>query len=245
MKRGIIFALAVLLAGPVTGLDLGDRWTVSDWPAGQSGIMRWSGANVRPGTDGIDLVLDENPSAEIGVAARPFLGGEIQSKGVAATGKWEWRARAPKMVEGAVFGMFLYRADHAGDPWREYDIEFVGAGTTEVELNIHFEDAAGRHVSLLGGPRKIDLGFDAAEGFHDYAIEVKEEAAVFRVDGKVVAHFGPADVEGSVWSTGPLRSFVDLWAVEPAQAGWAGVWDWDAVPLRATLEAVSLPPAAR
>lgn len=245
MRRSLVFALALALAGPLHALDLGGRWIVSDWPAGQSEILRWSSANVRPGEDGIDLVLDANPSAEIGADARPFLGGEIQSKGVAETGKWSWRVRAPKMVEGAVFGMFLYRADHEGDPWREYDIEFVGAGTTEVELNIHFEDASGRHVSLLGGPRKIDLGFDAAEGFHDYAIEVKDESAVFRVDGKVVATFGPADIEGSVWSTGPLRSFVDLWAVAPAQAGWAGVWNWDGVPLTATVAGVSLPPAAQ
>lgn len=243
MKR-IALAL-VLLAQPVFALDLGKDWMVSDWPAGQSSIMRWSSAHVRPGEAGIDLVLDSNPASEVGAETRPFLGGEVQSKAVAETGVWSWRARAPKMVEGAVFGMFLYRANHEKDPWREYDIEFVGGGTTEVELNIHFEDASGRHVSLLGGPRKIDLGFDAAEGFHDYEIEVKPERAIFRIDGKVVGEFGPADVEGNVWSTGPLRSFVDLWAVQPAQAGWAGVWDFDGVPLIATLEAVSLPPAAR
>lgn len=243
--KSTAFALFCLLASPVQALDLGKDWTVSEWPAGQSSIMQWSSANVRPDEEGIDLVLDSNPASEVGAETRPFLGGEIQSKASAETGLWSWRARAPKMVEGAVFGMFLYRADHEKDPWREYDIEFVGAGTTEVELNIHFEDASGRHVSLLGGPKKIDLGFDAAEGFHDYEIEVMAERAIFRIDGKIVGDFGPADVEGSVWSTGPLRSFVDLWAVQPAQAGWAGVWDWDGVPLTATLEAVSLPPAAR
>ncbi len=235
----------VLLAHPVQALDLGKDWMVSDWPAGQSSIVQWSSANVRPGAEGIELVLDSNPASAVGVETRPYLGGEVQSKGVADTGVWSWRARAPKMVEGAVFGMFLYRADHEKQPWREYDIEFVGGGTTDVELNIHFEDASGRHVSLLGGPKKIDLGFDAAAGFHDYEIEVQPERAIFRIDGKIVGNFGPSDVEGSVWSMGPLRSFVDLWAVQPAQAGWAGVWDFDGVPLTATLEAVSLPPAAR
>lgn len=244
MKR-IAVALVCLLAQPAQALDLGGEWAVSDWPAGQSSIMGWSPANVRPGTDGIDIVLGSNPASEVGAETRPFLGGEVQSKGAAETGVWSWRARAPKMVEGAVFGMFLYRADHEDDPWREYDIEFVGEGTTEVELNIHFEDASGRHVSLLGGPKKVELGFDAAEDFHDYEIDVKAERAIFRIDGKVVGDFGPADVEGSVWSTGPLRSFVDLWAVQPAQAGWAGVWDWDGMPLTATLAGVSLPPAVR
>lgn len=244
MKR-FVFALACLCALPVSALDLGKDWLVSDWPAGQSGIIDWSPANVRPGTEGTDLTLGGNPTAKVGAETRPYLGAEVQSKRVAEVGLWSWRVRAPNMVEGAVFGMFLYRADHEADPWREYDIEFVGGGTTEVELNLHFEDAAGRHVSLLGGPRKIDLGFDAAEGFHDYEIEVRKDRALFRIDGKEVGSFGPADVEGNVWSTGPLRSFVDLWAVQPAQAGWAGVWDWDGVPLTATLQAVTLPPAAR
>lgn len=244
MKR-TAFALALMMAQPVQALDLGRDWVVSDWPAGQSSLMTWSPANVRPAEDGIELVLESNPAAEVGAETRPYLGGEIQSKAAAETGVWSWRARAPKMVEGAVFGMFLYRADHENDPWREYDIEFVGGGTTVVELNIHFEDASGRHVSLLGGPKKIDLGFDAAEDFHDYEIEVQDERAIFRIDGNVVGDFGPADVEGSVWSTGPLKSFVDLWAVQPAQAGWAGVWDWDGVPLSATLARSSLPPAAR
>ena len=243
MKRMILAAL--VLAQPAYAIDLKDGWSVSDWPAGQSSLVAWSPDNVRAGEEGLDLVLGANPATDVGDDARPYLGGEVQSKRVAETGVWSWRARAPKMVEGAVFGMFLYRADHEGDPWREYDIEFVGAGTTEVELNIHFEDAAGRHVSLLGGPKKVDLGFDAAAGFHDYEIEVMAERAVFRIDGKVVGDFGPADVEGSVWSTGPLRSFVDLWAVQPAQAGWAGVWDYDGVPLIATLAGGELPPVAK
>jgi beta-glucanase (GH16 family) len=45
------------------------------------------------------------------------------------------------MVDGAVFGMFTYRADHFNDPWIEFDFEFVGADTTKVRLNIHMETA--------------------------------------------------------------------------------------------------------
>lgn len=231
-------------ASPALALDMGRDWRASDWPAGQSALVRWSPDQVRPGPEGVQIVLDRNPAAAAGGAARPYLGGEIQSVGRAEGGLWAFRARVPQMVDGAVFGMFLYRADHAADPWREYDIEFVGGDTRVVELNIHFEDAAGKHVSLTEGPVRVDLPFDAAAGFHDYEIEVQPDRAIFRIDGAVVGEFGPDDMPGQIWSNGPLKAFVDLWAVAPAQEAWAGRWAWPGRPLIATLSAARVPPMA-
>ncbi|SES36959.1 Glycosyl hydrolases family 16 [Tranquillimonas rosea] len=220
---------------------IGERdWLVSEWDAGQSNILTWSAENVRRENDGITFVLDAaGPEAE-----RPFRGGEIQSRTTARTGTWSWRAQAPEMVEGAVFGMFLYQADHENQPWREYDIEFVGGDTTEIQINIHFETEAGEHVSLdqaNGGPVTVDLGFDAAEGLHDYAITVEEDAAEFRVDGEVVGRYGPEDMPGNTWSPGPLRAFVDLWAVPPSMSDWAGTWADPGRALTGWLTGVSLP----
>ena len=227
--------------------ELGRDWIVADWPAGQTKIMDWSPDMVRRGPEGVHLILDRNPQhAEGDKDSRPWLGGEIQSNGAAETGIWRWRVRAPEMVDGAVFGMFLYRADHDGDPWREYDMEFVGAGTTQLEINIHFEDASGKHVSLAdtqGGPVIVDLGFDAAQGFHDYEIEVLPQRAIFRIGGKVVGDFGAADMPQGIWSDGPLKSFVDLWAASPAQAAWTGAWRDPGRPLIATIAGAEVPTA--
>lgn len=245
-RFGAALAAFALLAAPLTAAalpELGRDWMVSDWPAGQTKIMDWSPRMVRKGEEGIHLILDRNPAAETDETARDWLGGEIQSKAKAETGIWRWRVKAPEMVDGAVFGLFLYRADHEADPWREYDIEFVGAGTTELEINIHFEDAQGKHVSLADGPLKVDLGFDAAQDFHDYEIEVQPDRAIFRIDGKVVADLGPDDIEGGVWSTGPLRSFVDIWAASPGQAGWTGKWRDPGRPLIATVAGAEVPKA--
>src|SRR5699024_1560911 len=106
---------------PIVPLDEGPKgWLVSSWPVGQSPIAVWRSGNVRAEDGALLLVLDDGGTDE-----RPFAGGELQSRTAARTGTWRWFAQAPEMTDGAVFGMFLYRADHAGDPWREYDFEFV------------------------------------------------------------------------------------------------------------------------
>lgn len=232
---------------PILPFDAGGRdaqWLISDWPAGQSAIAAWSADNVRENPDQgtLDLVLND-----AGEGDRRFLGAEFQSRAAASTGTWRWVATAPEMVDGAVFGMFLYRADHEADPWREYDFEFVGADTTQVQLNVHFEDPEGRHVALSdarGGPAIVELGFDAAEAPHLYEIEVEEQRAVFRIDGRIVGDFGPEDMPNGIWSSGPLRSFVDLWPAPPELSDWTGTWRYPGRPLVAHIHAVGLPEGA-
>ncbi|WP_410218265.1 family 16 glycosylhydrolase [Paracoccus sp. (in: a-proteobacteria)] len=214
-----------------------DSWLISDWAAGQSGVMQWSPDNVRVAADGdIELVLGRASHG----SGRPFQGGEIQSAEVATTGTWSWTAQAPEMVPGAVFGMFTYSADWKSQPWVEFDFEFVGGDTTKVQLNIHMIDKSGQHVTLDHGGRKsniVDLGFDASKAAHTYEVTVTDKKATFYVDGKVVGEFSGADMPGGVWNIGPMNSYVDLWAVAPAQHEWAGVWTDPGRPLVATISA--------
>lgn len=217
-------------------------WLVSTWDAGQSSIMTWSRDNVRFNADGsTDFLLSKAPDG----TTRPYLGGEIQSYEVATTGTWSWTAKAPQMVDGAVFGMFLYQEDYRNDPWLEYDFEFVGADTTKVQLNIHMEDAQGRHISLdqaKGGPVIVDLGFDAATREAHYEVTVTDRSATFRIDGKVVGQFDASDMPGGVWYSGPMKSLVDLWAVAPGQEAWAGDWTYPGTPLVATVDSYEIRP---
>lgn len=218
-------------------------WLISEWPAGQSRITAWDAGMVRRTGEGVELRLE---AAGTG-ADRPMKGGEIQSHTAARTGTWRWRAKVPEMVEGAVFGMFLYKADQKNHPWREYDIEFVGEDTTKLQLNIFFESEDGGSPVTLGqgkgGPVTVDLGFDAAEGFHDYAITVGEQSAEFFVDGRSVGAFGPEDMPGETWNPGPLRAFADLWAASPNMADWAGEWTDPGRPLTAVISEMDVPEA--
>ncbi len=217
-----------------------DSWLISEWGAGQSHVMDWRADHVRTTADGVvELVLDDAGTH------RPYAGGEIQSIATADIGTWSWLAQAPEMVDGAVFGMFLYKADWQHDPWLEYDFEFVGGDTTKVMLNIHMQDAAGRHISLdsmPGGAPIIELGFDAALAMHEYEITVLDTEAVFRIDGAEVARFDASDMPGNVWYGGQLKSFVDLWATPPDQGNWAGTWDYSGVPLVARIETAEVRP---
>jgi beta-glucanase (GH16 family) len=189
----------------------------------------------------VDLILGAAPKG----APWPFLGGEVQSLATAATGTWGWTAQAPRMVGGAVFGMFTFQADWRHDPWLEFDFEFVGADTTRVRLNIHMETDGGRRVSLEdahGGPVVVELGFDAARGLHDYEILVSAEAARFRVDGATVGRFGAEDMPGGVWRAGLMRALANLWCVEPALETWAGRWRCPRRSLTAHVAALSYYP---
>jgi serralysin len=212
-----------------------DGWLMSDWPAGQTSIMNWEDQNVRKTSSGvIELVLGAAPAG----SSRAFNGAEVQSSRVATTGTWSWTAQAPKMVDGAVFGMFTYRADWQNQPWVEFDFEFVGKDTTKIQLNIHMADPSGRHITLdqaKGGPIIIDLGFDAAQGMNTYDVTVSENAATFRINGKVVGVYGPADMPGGVWQIGPMKSYVDLWCASGLDS-WAGKWAYDGTPLVAQLQ---------
>ncbi|MFC0202010.1 M10 family metallopeptidase C-terminal domain-containing protein [Paracoccus rhizosphaerae] len=100
------------------------------------------------------------------------------------------------------------------------------------------EDEAGRHVTLTSAARPravIDLGFDAAQGQHLYEVTVTDDSAIFRVDGRSVAEFTSADMQGGHWNIGPMRGYADLWAVPKPQESWAGKWSDPGRPLVARL----------
>ncbi len=214
---------------------LADGWLMADWVAGQTPIMNWEDQNVRKTTTGVtELVLDAAPAG----SPRAFNGAEIQSAETATTGTWSWTAQAPKMVPGAVFGMFTYRADWESQPWVEFDFEFVGSDTTKVQLNIHMEDASSRHISLAeakGSPVIVDLGFDASQGMNTFDVTVAENSATFRVNGKVVGTYGADDMPGGIWQIGPQQSYVDLWCASGLDS-WAGKWAYDGIPLVAKVQ---------
>lgn len=230
--------LATTGQAPVTALTPETAYLISDWPAAQSGRVRWSPDNVTLYPDGsFDLHLTEAPEG----SWRPYLSGEVASVATATHGTWTWLAQVPRMVDGAVFGMFTFQAD-ARDPRVEFDFEFVGADTTQLELNVHMAGPDGKNVALAGGPYKVQLGFDAAAGVHSYAVTVTEGQAIFLIDGVEVARFGPEDMTNGVWREGEMRSYVDLWPVSnDGMQNWAGVWDGSGVPMSAHVAVLDVP----
>ena len=197
--------------------DPNNSWLLSNWGAGQTLNMDWQADNVTRQSDGTTvLTLDRTGTA----AGRPFAGAEIQSSDADTSGTWEYIAKAPVMVDGAVFGMFLYQADWRDD-WLEFDFEFVGSDTTEVQVTVHMEDPNGQHIAA---GKVIDLGFDAAQEFAKYTISVDHDSAEFYVNGVQVAQFTARDMPDGQWDTGPMKSYVDLWSADSRYTDWTGTW---------------------
>lgn len=214
-----------------------EEYMVSDYPATQTSRLRWSPDNVIWHTDGsFDLVLEAAPAG----TDRPFVSGEVATTATAMTGTWEWTLQAPDMVSGSVLGMFLFQADPFS-PRVEYDFEFVGDDTTQIELNIHMQNEAGQNVTLEGGPQTVDLGFDGADGQHTYTIEVTGTSATFLADGRELATYTAADMIGDAWRVTDLRAYVDLWPVSPGgQEYWAGAWVYPGAPMVAKVTAMGM-----
>ncbi|QQA41924.1 family 16 glycosylhydrolase [Pelagovum pacificum] len=222
----------------ITVGQLGQPWTERDWLAatwGKSPLMDWSADNVELADIGLTLLLDQSIDG-----GAPFEGAEIQSRAVATTGTWSWLAQVPEMVDGAVFGMFVFKADWRNDPWIEFDFEFVGARTDAVQLTVHMENASGTHVTNLS-PVVIPLGFDASAAPHLYEIDVGTGVTRFLVDGREIHSFSAGDMPGDLWSTGDLRAFTSLWAAQPSLSDWTGDWAWPGSPLAAQVEGVWTP----
>ncbi|WP_156362606.1 family 16 glycosylhydrolase, partial [Rubellimicrobium mesophilum] len=206
-------------------------WQVSDWDAGAlSYITNWSRDRVRIAADG---------AAEVSLgSAAPgsynATGGEMRSGETADVGTFEWAAQAPQMKSGTVFGMFAIAAGGNDQRTLEFDWEFVGADTRHVQVTVHMENSAGKHIRNLDRTM-VDLGFNAAAKAHKYDITLTGKSAVFRVDGGAVATFDASDMPGGVWYSGNLRSVVNLWAGDSRYNTWSGVYSPLSSPIKARI----------
>ncbi len=211
-----------------------DAWLLSNWGAGQTLNMDWQADNVTKLADGTTvLTLDRTGTA----AGKPYAGGEIQSTDADTFGTWEYVAKAPEMVDGAVFGMFLYQADYRDD-WLEFDFEFVGKDTTEVQVTVHMEDPSGKHIAAS---TVVDLWFDASQEFATYTINVDHDSAEFLINGRQVAQFSAKDMPDGQWDTGPMKSYVDLWSADSRYTDWTGTWASNNPPLKGYVWDASTP----
>lgn len=86
---------------------------------------------------------------------------------------------------GIVTGFFLHRAA----PRQEIDIEFVGSDPRRMLTNVFFnpgDEGAAMSFGYRGSPCWVDLGFDATEDVHEYAIDWRPGHVTWLVDGEIV-----------------------------------------------------------
>lgn len=185
--------------------------------------------NVEHGDEGARLTIE----AIVG-GLRPYQSGAFASVRSFAHGRFESEIRAAP-GSGLVTGFFLHRAN----PVQEIDIEFSGSDPTRMLANVYFnpgDDGAAMSFGYRGSPYWIDLGFDASEDFHRYAIDWRPGRLAWLVDGRVVH-------ERLGWDPTPIphlamRLHGNVWA--PRSEELAGSIDERRLPASALFRSISV-----
>ncbi len=156
---------------------------------------------------------------------KPYLGAEYRSLDTLTYGKIEARVRFAR-GSAVVSSLVLIFTPWPPDDWNELDIECLGTGQTQFNhmVNIPPADPITGHVQY---PSIVELGFDPAADFHEYAIEWVPGEARFVVDG-VLRHTATEEMSRM---TLPQNILLTIWASDAA--AWAGPVDETTAPTTA------------
>ncbi len=191
-------------------------------------------ANVIPNANGgVRLQLRSESRGD-----REFTSGSIATKaGTDAMflyGRFEVMMK-PVKASGVITAFFLYRFD----PWQEIDMEFLGRDTSRILLNVFYNPGnAGDlyNYGYRGTPVLVDLGFDAAQDFHRYAIEWDPEEIRWFVDDRLI-HRRSAGSPTPIPHL-PMRFHINTWPTCSQEL--AGPFLPDGLPMEAEFRSVSI-----
>lgn len=179
--------------------------------------------------NGTHLVLEKSHAG-----GRPYRSGAFASAESFTHGRFEAEIRVAR-GSGLVTGFFLHRSA----PRQEIDIELTGDDPRTMLTNVYFnpgDEGAALAFGYRGASWRIDLGFDASEDFHLYAIDWRPDRIAWLVDGSIVHErvgWDPTPLPHL-----PLRLHANLWA--PRSGELAGRLDERALPATATFRNVSV-----
>ena len=195
-------------------------------------------AHFRPrnvDTQGEGLTLSLRPEQD---GDRAYTAGSIATKKTPDAqyqfGRFE-AVLKPARGPGIISAFFLYRFD----PWQEIDFEFLGRDTTKAMLNVYYNPGgagAKYNYGLRGSPVLVDLGFDAADDFHTYAIEWDVDEIRWYVDDRLIhrrAEGRPTPVPQL-----PMRLHLNVWPICSEEL--AGKLDPAALPTQAQFKSMTI-----
>lgn len=156
-----------------------ERWLVRDdtFP-GNLGLFRPANVECRVGA-GVALTVKQEP-----LGVRDYSAAALSSRDRFLFGRFETTLQ-PSKVSGVVTGFFLHR----DSPRQEIDVEIVGRRTDQLLVNVFYnpgDEGAKMDYGYRGSPTLIDLGFDASDRPHNFAIEWVPDAIRWLVDGQLV-----------------------------------------------------------
>lgn len=194
-------------------------------------LATFESAGVTFGPSGATLTLQASAGA-----GRPFQSGALASVDTFTYGRFEAELQAARGA-GLVTGFFLHRES----PRQEIDVELLGSDPTQMLVNVYFnpgDEGATIGYGYRGTPHLVNLGFDASEAVHTYAVEWTPTGITWRVDGQVV-HTRPR------WSPTPIphlpmRLHANLWA--PRSVELAGALAAGTLPVSSVFRRITASP---
>ena len=204
------------------------RWAKADgWKNGSPFDNAWRADHVSFAGGMMDLRLSNQASL-----GEPYSSGEYRTTGYYGYGCYE-AGFMPVARHGVVSTFFTFAGpyDNGGNgKHNEIDFEFLGSDTTRVQLNFWTnDDAYASRNEVL-----VDLGFDAASGFHAYAFKWSSTGIRWYVDGTLIHEaFDLASNPTPKAGDSLQKIMVNLWPVDETAAGWAGTFVYPGEPLHA------------
>ncbi|MBM2620885.1 glycoside hydrolase family 16 protein [Actinoplanes sp. LDG1-06] len=206
------------------------RWHRADgWSNGSVFDVGWRADHVGFRRGDLTLTLDDVP-CPAGCSDKPYASGEYRTNDLYSSGKFETRMKAVKR-SGTTTTFFTYTGPSDNQPWDEIDIEILGRNTRLMQTN-YFTDGVGGHETV------IDLGFDAAAGYHTYGFEWSPRAIKWYVDGRLVHR---EDGSRGPLPSHPQRIMMNLWPGIGVD-DWLGPFTYPGRPLTAHYDWVRFTP---
>ncbi|MBX3318983.1 MAG: family 16 glycosylhydrolase [Nitrospira sp.] len=155
------------------------RWLLRDDTfTGNLALFRPSNVEFRSGLGAVLSVRRES------LGVREYSAASLCSRDRYLYGRFEAIIQASK-VPGVVTGFFLHR----DSPRQEIDVEIAGNRTDRLLVNVFYNpggEGANFDYGYRGAPSYVDLGFDAAECRHRFAIEWEPCEIRWFVDNRLV-----------------------------------------------------------
>jgi endo-1,3-1,4-beta-glycanase ExoK len=187
------------------------KWYMSDgWTNGEHQSCEWRKDALSPDDGNLKMTLSDK-----GGKVRPLGCAEIHTINTSGYGLYEARMKTAA-GSGLNTAFFTYIGPPTGGAQHdEIDFEFLGKDSHTVQLN-YLTAGQGGHEKI------IQLGFDAAKGFHDYAIDWQPGKIRWLVDGKQV-YETPA---GAGLPVTPGRIYLSLWSGSEKVNDWLGPFSY-------------------
>jgi beta-glucanase (GH16 family) len=193
-------------------LDKNEKgWEVSDWSNNGLFNNKWRPDHVEFKNGIMSIKLDKKgcPSSCDG---HPYASGEYRTKREYSYGYYEVRMKAAKGA-GLIAGTFYtYKGVWGQKDHNEIDFEVLGKDPTKVQLN-YFYAGTGTYSEH---EKRINLGFDASQDFHNYGFKWMKDSISWFIDGKLV-HTATKDIPQA-----PSKIMVNFWPGTSEASDWLG-----------------------